>query len=166
MNLINLAFYKICNAFFYIVDANKQETFEFVKNIHRNILNHSGSCASFYMFAVERKKNQENNTLFQNFCDKAKIAFHTIEVSQFSSKNITLLNYFNNILLRKICIAEKKKKIVSKTSNPKRLMTVCSDLGANSDYRMVEERSYETEPEGLPRLKFRRLSYNQKLSKK
>jgi hypothetical protein len=165
--LVNSAFYKICNAFFYIVDINKPETFEFAINVHKNIMNTSISNASFYMFGVDKKMDHSIKCDFlENFCEKAKITFCRIEVSQFTQKNNTILNFFNNILIRKICKKGDKKK--NKTIFQRKVQTENSELSAEASYRMVEEKGEDSEPQSnsYPKLKYRRLSYNQKLSKK
>jgi len=160
---ITKTFYKICNAFFYVVDMSNIGSFEYIKSIHKNIINSSNSDISFYLFGLKDKNtNLQNFDVIQNFCRKAKIEFLSLNISEFTQANSTIMNYFNNILIRKVCNFKEKKK--SKTFNTRYVDTSenidNNNLYPAADYRMIEKNKNQDNVN--PRYKYRRLSYNQK----
>ena len=115
------------------------------------------------MFEVNNIYNESNDFL-SRFCSDAKITYLNISLNEFNQKNSTILNFFNNILIRKIS----KKELKNTKKNFKRDNSL-QNLSPYSGYVMVEKNYLENEfsLESLiqPKLKFRTLSYNPKLSK-
>lgn len=118
------------------------------------------------MFGLNRK-SKESNDFLTNFCENANITFYNISAAwEFNQKNNSILNYFNNILIRKISKKIKKKK-TSKDLDKKFAYTSQEYLSPFSDYNMTTTDNYfHNNSESLiTRSKCRRLSYNEKLSK-
>jgi len=177
---ITQTFYKICDAFFYVVDSKRAETFEFAKSAHMKITNFSKSQASFYMFNIEKEENiltaltsvnvvnEENVELIKEFCIKTKVTYCQGKLSDFNQKNTVLLNYLNNVLIRKANNTNSKHHRKNKSSvrqyNSNDVYLMESSLSSFADYKMME--SKEENDTHLPRrLTCRRLSYNQKIPK-
>ncbi len=112
----------------------------------------------------------EKENGINNFCDMANITISKIKLEDFNQKNKSILNFLNNIVLRKVSTHyESKRKKNSVFGSYKLSEKFLTNLSAFSDYKMVEEKTDENSPY-LDKLskhsKFRRLSYNEKLSKK
>jgi hypothetical protein len=147
------------------------ESFEFVKNIHKKILDNTNSNTSFYMILRDKKNiDCEKENGIYKFCDMANILISKIKIEDFNQKNKSILNFFNNIMLRKVStIYERKKKKNSVFGSYKLSEKFLTNLSVFADYKMVEEKTDENShyPDKLSKhSKFRRLSYNEKLSKK
>lgn len=107
----------------------------------------------------------EYDNFISNFCNLAKITYINISISEFNQKNNTILNFLNNILLRKICNTKKlcNKKIVN---NENISDNYNEYLSPNSVYHMSEDNIEENDVYSIqPKLKWRRLSYNEKVNK-
>jgi len=167
---ITQTFYKICNAYFYIVDANRMDTFEYIRATHMKVLNSHTRNASFYLFVVRAEaKASKDVELIKDYCLNAKITFCRTNPDEFTQKNVTLLNYLNNVLIRKVSCKDKKSAKKIKTYNETRynsndMYLLETSLSPFSDYQMLE--SKEEGNNFVSRLKYnRKFSYNQKLPK-
>lgn len=123
------------------------------------------------MILIDQKNSDwEKRNGINNFCDRANITLSKLNVSDFNQKNKSILNIFNNILLRKVSnFFERKKKKNSVFGSYKLSGKFITNLSVFSDYKMIEEKTEENHiySDKLPRFsKSRRLSYNEKLSKK
>lgn len=112
----------------------------------------------------------EKENIINNFCDLANISISKIKIEEFNQKNKSILNFFNNIMLRKVSnFYERKKKKNSLFGSYKLSEKFLTNLSVFADYKMVEEKTDENllNPDRISKhSKYRRLSYNEKISKK
>lgn len=130
-------YYKLCDAFLYVVDWSKKESLDYITHIHQNILNNSTSN-SFFLVNLNNQGNSKDKDLskkcliqeeLKNFAEDLNV-IHVplVDVSNFHIKFCNIFNVFSYILVKKI-----KKKNKSKCK--KKL----SDLDENSH---IEKMSY------------------------
>jgi len=104
-------YYKLCDAFFYVVDWSKQESVEFISNIHENIFNNSTSNSFFLANLNLRSKNSKVcDEKLKSFADDLNAIYVPLEdVSNFHMKNNTVVNVFSYVLVKKIKNKNKTK---------------------------------------------------------
>jgi len=123
-------YYKLSNAFIFVVDLLKPESVEFIKNILKDLLYYT---ATFAMIALNYDEKQNHDVV--QFCEDYKIYFIPLEdFSFFREDNYILENLLGLCLVKKIKKSSKKKKKVKQ--DDKKEKDECSYL---SNYKIQEE---------------------------
>lgn len=107
-------YYRICDAFLYVIDCTKLETFDFIKNVHSKIFDNS--CAKSYVLVclnwdlkVEELEHSINT--FSNDYNVNVLALK--DVDHFNIKNESIGLLFKSVLIKKMDFKTKNKFIRS-----------------------------------------------------
>lgn len=131
IELIFLVYYKICNAIIFVVDFQKDDSFDFIKDNIKNFLVYSN--ATLAMIGI----NFDNKTQFDQvfkFCESYSIQFIPLEdYSYFTEENYIIENLLGLFLVKKINKIKKVKK--QEEIKVKQGIDVCS---YTSNYKIDE----------------------------
>jgi GTPase SAR1 family protein len=123
-------YYKLCDAFIYVADNLKKESFEYIKNIHNKIFDLANSN-SFFLICL--------NSDSQNFADEYNL--NTVQlgdVSNFHIKNQASFNLFSSILIRKNKKKNKKNSSFRKSPVFSLNLVVEPCFGYSKEYKLEQ----------------------------
>jgi hypothetical protein len=107
-------YYRICDAFLYVMDCTKLETFNFIKNVHLKIFDNS--CAKSFVLVclnwdLKSAELEESINIFSNEYNINVLALK--DVDHFNIKNESINHLFSSVMIKKMDNKTKNKFIRS-----------------------------------------------------
>ncbi len=156
-------YYKICDAFIYVVDCSKSESFNYIRNIHRKIFDNSYS-KSFVLVTThqsnENLQDQDVYKLIEGLCEEYSIKLLNLSnVDDFTFHNNSVHHIFSSMFIKKMNSRSKnnyiwnKRKQLKKGTNPsscstngsKKIMDHPDNFGHSDFYQLEAYNNFEEE---------------------
>jgi hypothetical protein len=135
-------YYKLCDAFFYVVDWSKKESLDYISQMHDNILNNSVSN-SFFLINLNTQLTQNNcDEELKIFAENLNVIYVPLEdVCHFHIKHANIFNVFSYVLVKKMKKKNKSKfqkhsNDFNENSQSDKMSCLEPSMGFNQSYKL------------------------------